>query len=362
MATVVVAGGLIVAVASSGTDSGGATRRRSTTTTSERSTSTSSAAPTSSTSSTSTTTTTMPPRAQPGALAPTGSGVLDGRLIVVDPGHNGRNFEHVDVRRPTIDGSEGPLCNTAGASTAGGVEEVDIVWEIGSKLTSLLRRQGATVVVTHVDNDGFGPCADERGTIAKYVNADAFVSLHADGAAAGSSGFHIIHPAPSPRLQPTSVTSSARLAVFVRDELVVIGGRPADYVGDEGLHERDDLANLNTADRPAVLAELGNLRNGLDADLLSATSSYEPIARAVARAVIRFLGAVPDPNRLSADIDGDGQTDLLIGAPDWMVPTTTTTSAPLPPPEPTVPAPTTQPPPSPTSSSSSSTTSPAATG
>ena len=257
----------------------------------------------------------MPPRAQPGALAPTGSGVLDGRLIVVDPGHNGRNFEHVDVRRPTIDGSEGPLCNTAGASTAGGVEEGDIVWEIGSKLTSLLRRQGATVVVTHVDNDGFGPCADERGTIAKYVNADAFVSLHADGAAAGSSGFHIIHPAPSPRLQPTSVTSSARLAVFVRD-----------------------------------------------ADLLSSTASYEPIARAVARAVIRFLGAVPDPNRLSADIDGDGQTDLLIGAPDWMLPTTTTTSAPLPPPEPTVPAPTTQPPPSPTSSSSSSTTSPAATG
>lgn len=255
-----------------------------------------------------TTTTTMPPRALPVRLAPVAPGPLLGTLIVVDPGHNGANSSHTGVRRP--DGHE---CNTAGSST-GRVDEVDINWAVGVRVTRLLRSLGAEVVVTRGGNDGFGPCADERGRVAKEVGATALLSIHADGATRGS-GFHVIHPAPSERLSADSVDGSARLAGLVRDELVTVGGRPANYAGRGGTHQRGDLANLNQADRPSVLVELGNLRHPLDAAMLTDPVTHEIVARAMARALVRFVDRPVFDGRLSADLGVDGWPDLLAGAP-----------------------------------------------
>lgn len=277
-----------------------------------------------------TSTTTMPPRAEPVRLAPTKVGPLLGAVIVVDPGHNGQNFKYADIHRAgSLDG-DGPLCNTAGASTNFGIDELTINWKVGQHLTILLRGLGAEVVLTHRDIDGFGPCADERGAIARDVNATALVSIHADGSDPGSSGFHIIFPASKPSLDPGVVAESGRLARVVRDELLVIGGRPANYVGSNGVQERGDLANLNTANRPAILAELGNLRNSVDALMLSDDVAYEQIARALARAVVRFVGKDAGSPTISADVNGDGWPDFLPGAPQ-LVTTTTTTTTSLPP-------------------------------
>ena len=271
-------------------------------------------------------TTTMPPRALPLRQGPTKAGPLLGTVIVVDPGHNGRNYQYSDVQRAgSLDG-DGPLCNTAGSSTNAGLDEMRINWEVGTRLSTILRGIGAEVILTHGDLDGFGPCADERGAIARDANATALISIHADGSGPGSSGFHIIYPAAKPTLDPDGVAESARLAGMVRDELMVIGGRPANYVGTNGVQERNDLANLNTANRPAILAELGNLKNGTDAAMLSDELSYLQIARALARAVVRFVGKVPDDQQLSADITGDGLLDFLPGSLQLLATTTTTST------------------------------------
>ncbi|MFN8051355.1 MAG: N-acetylmuramoyl-L-alanine amidase [Acidimicrobiales bacterium] len=271
-------------------------------------------------------TTTMPPRAAPVRLAPTGPGQLLGTVIVVDPGHNGLNAKYSDVRRAGSLAGDGPICNTAGAATNAGLDEMVINWEIGTRLATILRANGAEVILTHTDLKGFGPCADERGIIARDANATALVSIHADGSESGS-GFHIIFPAAKPTLDPAQVAASGRLARLVRDELRFIGGRPANYVGTDGVQERDDLANLNQANRPSILAELGNLRNATDAAMLSNPVSYMAIARALARALFRFLGRTPDHADLSADIGGDGLVDYLLGAPQLA--TTTTIAAPV---------------------------------
>lgn len=273
------------------------------------------------------TTTTMPPRAQPARLAPMGTGPLTGSVIAVDPGHNGQNFKYSDVGRAGSLEGDGLLCNTAGSTTEAGLSELHINWEVGTRLATLLRQQGAEVILTHGDNDGFGPCADERGAIGRDAGVAAFVSIHADGSAPGSSGFHVIFPAPKETLDPAVVGESRRLAAAARDELVSIGGRPANYVGSNGVQERGDLANLNTANRPAILAELGNLKNATDAAMLSADLSYTQIARALARAVVRFVSLRPAGAPLSADIDGNGWPDLLAGAPQLA--TTTTVPPPL---------------------------------
>lgn len=278
-------------------------------------------------------TTTMPPRAQPVRQAPTKAGPLLGAVIVIDPGHNGQNYKYSDVHRAgSLDG-DGPLCNTAGSSTNAGLDEMNINWEIGTRLSTILRGIGAEVIMTHGDLQGFGPCADERGAIARDANATALISIHADGSGPGSSGFHVIYPAAKPTLDPAGVADSGRLARMIRDELVVIGGRPANYVGTDGVQERGDLANLNTANRPSILAELGNLKNGTDAAMLSDELAYLQIARALARAVVRFVGKVPDGQLLSADITGDGFLDFLPGSLQLLATTTTSTTTTTAPPE-----------------------------
>ncbi len=264
-------------------------------------------------------TTTLPPRADPALLGATHSGPLDGYLIVVDPGHNGRNFQYTGTTR-----EDSPhLCNTTGATSTSGTSEAEINWSIGTELASMLNGVGAAVLLTHEDNDGFGPCADERGALAHDHGAAAFVSLHADGSSSGGSGFHIIHPAVHEALTPETVQQSSVLASVIRDELSGVGGRPANYVGRSGVQERGDLANLNTANRPSVLAELGNLRNPIDSVMLEEPPSQRVIAAALARGLLRFFGKPTDSTFVRGDVTQDGLPDPL---PDYSTTTTTTTT------------------------------------
>jgi len=66
---------------------------------------------------------------------------LEGRLIALDPGHNGANFDTPDEIAREVD-------------------------------------------------DGVGPCIDERGAFGQDVGADLMISIHADGASEDAHGFH----------------------------------------------------------------------------------------------------------------------------------------------------------------------------
>ena len=82
------------------------------------------------------------------------------RRIVVDPGHGGHD---------------------SGAVGAGGTQEKDIVLSIGLKLREMLKEElGLDVVMTR-STDVFIPL-EERTAIANKVNADLFVSVHANAA------------------------------------------------------------------------------------------------------------------------------------------------------------------------------------
>jgi len=82
------------------------------------------------------------------------------RRIVVDPGHGGHD-----------PGAKGP----------NGVQEKDVVLAIGLKLRDLLKEElGLDVVMTR-STDVFIPL-EERTAIANKVNADLFVSVHANAA------------------------------------------------------------------------------------------------------------------------------------------------------------------------------------
>jgi N-acetylmuramoyl-L-alanine amidase len=211
-------------------------------------------------------------------------------VVVIDPGHNGANGEHPEIiNRPVDAGGFEKACNTTGTATADGYTESAFNLAVAQQLRDRLVTAGVEVVMTRTDDTGVGPCIDERGQVAARAGAAALVSIHADGAPAGATGFHVIHPGLRPGYTDATVGPSEDLAVEVRDALVAAGFSPSSYVGDDGLHQRDDLGTLNRAQVPAVMLEAGNLRDADEAALLTGSEGQARLADALTAAVVGFV-------------------------------------------------------------------------
>lgn len=245
--------------------------------------STSTSAPTTTTS-TSVTTTTAPATTTTGRVAS-----LAGVTIVIDPGHNGMNWAHPGEIGRLVDVGNGTKpCNTTGTSTGNGYTEAEFNWDVASLVVPLLEGAGAEVILTRPDNADWGPCITERAATGNRHAADAVISIHADGGPVGGRGFHVIHPASTPGLTDDIAEESLRLAVALHSAYLDTGMPVADYIGDGGFSERDDLGGLNLSDVPAVFLETGNMRNQTDARLLTDPEFRASIARAILEAVVLF--------------------------------------------------------------------------
>lgn len=231
------------------------------------------------------------PAAAPGSAA--AAGPLAGRVIVIDPGHNGGNAgapAQINRQVPIGQGQTKP-CNTTGTATNGGYSEAAYNWDVALRTRRVLRRRGARVVMTRPSNTGVGPCVDERARIANRAHADATVSIHADGAGASDRGFHVIEPARIDGLTDDIFSASHRLALALRASFRFATGEPyANYVGRDGIDRRGDLGGLRLADVPAVFIETGNMRSATDAARLQDPRYRLREARGIANGIERFLG------------------------------------------------------------------------
>jgi N-acetylmuramoyl-L-alanine amidase len=226
---------------------------------------------------------------------PAGRGPLSGRVVVVDPGHNPGNFQHTrEINRQVNIGTNRKECDTTGTASNAGYTEAEFTLDVSRRLKTLLEKQGATVRFTQNDDRPFGPCIDERARIGNEAKADAVVSVHADGSAAGHRGFHVILPArvKSGAADTTSIVGPSRelgeriVGNFVR----VTGDAPSNYVGGRtGLVVRDDLGGLNLSTVPKVFIECGNMRDAQDIALLSSAQWRQKAAQGMADGISSFL-------------------------------------------------------------------------
>jgi N-acetylmuramoyl-L-alanine amidase len=217
---------------------------------------------------------------------------LRGTTIVLDPGHNGGNAGATAAINRLVSIGKGvrKACDTTGTATDGGYAEAAYTWDVAVRARRVLRRRGATVVLTRADNRSVGPCIDERARIANRVRADAKVSIHADGGPASGRGFHVIEPALITGLTDDIFGVSHRLAVDLRSAFRTATGEPyADYIGARGLDRRADLGGLRLSDVPGVFIETGNMRNARDATRMLRATYRLSVARGIANGIQRFL-------------------------------------------------------------------------
>ena len=218
------------------------------------------------------------------------SAVLRGKIIGVDPGHNGANGAHPEIINKLVwDGRERKACNTTGTATNAGYTESRFNFKVAQLLIADLRRQGATVVTTRSTDRGVGPCIDQRAKIINAAKADVSISIHADGGPSQGRGFAILQPvADGPN--NAVINDSVRFGSALKNSLIKSTPLPpSTYDGVGGFNFRSDLGALNLTTVPAVLLEVGNMRNKTDADLLSSSAFQEHVALAIDQAIVSFL-------------------------------------------------------------------------
>ncbi|MFJ9555618.1 N-acetylmuramoyl-L-alanine amidase [Nocardiopsis sp. NPDC101807] len=222
---------------------------------------------------------------------PAGEGPLRTRVVVIDPGHNGGNASAAsEINALVPAGPAEKACDTVGAETGDGYPEHEFNWELSLLVKERLEADGATVLLTREDDEGVGPCIDERAGIGNEAEADAALSIHADGGPESGRGFHVITPGEVDGFTEEIVEPSRLLAEDVRRAYLEGSDIPyADYLADEGLDERTDLGGLNMSTVPKVFLEAGNMRNPEDAELLSDPAWRERAADSIAQGMAAYL-------------------------------------------------------------------------
>ncbi|MFC4590736.1 N-acetylmuramoyl-L-alanine amidase [Sphaerisporangium corydalis] len=216
---------------------------------------------------------------------------LAGKVIVIDPGHNGGNYRHPEVVNKKVNVlTEWKPCDTTGTATNDGYSEAAFTWDVANRMVKLLRAKGATVKLTRTSNTGVGPCITQRAAIGNKAHANAALSIHADGAAASARGFHVIMPKKINGPVDPVVGASKKLGLALREAYRSGTGIPySTYIGKDALDYRSDLGGLNLSTVPKVFIETGNMRNATDAAKLKDPRFRQRVAVSLTEGLQKYL-------------------------------------------------------------------------
>src|SRR5262249_23589377 len=157
---------------------------------------------------------------------------LAGKIIGIDPGHNGLNHTApAFIDHQIWNGRERENCNTTGTATVGGYTEALFNWNVGRYLAADLRKLGAKIVLTRKNNEGVGPCVNTRSFMLNRAGVDVAISIHADGGPTRGRGFTVLQPVadgPNDKV----IASSLRFGRFVHQAFIAdTPFAPANYYG-----------------------------------------------------------------------------------------------------------------------------------
>ncbi|OMC19057.1 Rv3717 family N-acetylmuramoyl-L-alanine amidase [Mycobacterium sp. SP-6446] len=209
-----------------------------------------------------------------------------GTAVFLDPGHNAVNDASINAQVPNGRGGT-KACQASGAATNDGYPEHAFTWDVVQRISASLNQIGVRTQLSRDNDNSVGPCVDQRAAQANAMRPDAIVSIHADGGPPSGSGFHVNYS--SPPLNAAQSGPAIQLAHTMRDALVQAGLQPSNYIGSDGLYGRDDLAGLNLAEYPAILVELGNMKNADEAARMESPDGRARYAAAVVQGIAAYL-------------------------------------------------------------------------
>ncbi|MHB8071615.1 MAG: N-acetylmuramoyl-L-alanine amidase [Candidatus Cryosericum sp.] len=195
-------------------------------------------------------------------LASVSKGRLDGKKIVLDPGH-------------------GSLSSTgyfdAGAIGPAGTKESTVNLSIAVKVKALLEAEGAQIVMTRSDDvSKDNPDLTRRAQIANSSGADLFVAIHQNATDAG--------PSPGGTDVQYWFDGSKILATLVEKHLVAALGR-----ADRGIQKTSLYLVSHIDTMPAVLVECAFISNPEEERFLREDSFQQKAAQGIADAITEYF-------------------------------------------------------------------------
>ncbi|MGJ6967592.1 N-acetylmuramoyl-L-alanine amidase [Streptosporangium sp. G11] len=216
---------------------------------------------------------------------------LSGKVVVIDPGHNGQNYRHpAEINKKVNVLTQWKACDTTGTATANGYSEAAFTWDVSQRLAKILKSRGATVKLTRDGNSGVGPCITQRAAIGNRAKADAAISVHADGSSTANHGFHVIMPEKIGGPVDPVVKASRKLGLDVRNAFRRGTGLSySTYIGRDALDYRNDLGGLNLSTVPKIFIESGNMKNPAEAAKFQQAAFRQRIALSLANGLQQYL-------------------------------------------------------------------------
>ncbi|MGB7218864.1 MAG: N-acetylmuramoyl-L-alanine amidase [Vicinamibacterales bacterium] len=234
------------------------------------------------------------PPASPPVPSPPVSPVRTLTTVVIDPGHGGED---------------------QGVKGSSGTREKDVALAVALQLKAAIEgRLGTRVLLTRDDDRQVG--VDERASFANNNKADLFISLHTNGSLRTSAMGASIYGAAFDRDAEAPAARPERVPVAgggVRDiELLPWNRAQARHINRsmafaailaEQFHDRVPLESravnraplreLESANMPAVLIEMGFLSNPIQETQLASIEFQNMLVQAVVDALVRFRDGPP---------------------------------------------------------------------
>jgi N-acetylmuramoyl-L-alanine amidase len=203
------------------------------------------------------TTTTRPTTITTTAQAPTTTRSNGKFLVMIDPGHGGRD---------------------PGAIGLGGLQEVDVIMPIAKKLANILESKGIPTKMTR-DSDYYVGL-DERVALANRYDATIFVSIHANS----------IDGRPDVNGLETYYYGSegSKLAEAVHRNVLSTVTAKGFYLGDRNTRSARFLV-LRKSRVPAILVETGYLTNEAEVARLRRDDYRAVEAEGIAKGIMEYL-------------------------------------------------------------------------
>jgi N-acetylmuramoyl-L-alanine amidase len=194
------------------------------------------------------------PNNNPNVPNPQNTGDRRRGIIFVDAGHGG---------------------NDPGA-VGNGIQEKDVTLPISLKLGQALQGMGYTVYYTRTNDVEID--LEPRVAAAERINADVFVSVHANSLAPGNSGINGVETYHS---RNSSV--GRELASYVHSQVISGTGASDRSVRGAGFYV------IARTSMPAILVETGYVTNPTEARNLSSPDYQKRMADAIARGIDQFM-------------------------------------------------------------------------
>ena len=192
------------------------------------------------------------------------TGGINGKIIVLDPGHGGSD-----------PGAIGPT----------GLQEKQVTLPIAEYLKSILEAKGAKVILTRTtDVDVYGPHAsgvDElqaRVNVANGNQADAFISIHINSFSNPNVGGIATY-------YFDGSDQSKKLASSVQEQIAEHSG----FNGDRGI-QPGNLYVLRHSLMPSILVELGFISNPKEEGHLKESETQKDFANELAKGLELYFG------------------------------------------------------------------------